>query len=398
MSGAPAHPFRLFFPLAVLHAVADVGIWLPALAGWSGTDGLAAPDGSGHGHGLLFGAYPAVLCGFLLTALPRWTGRAPLPRALSMTLAALWLAGPASLFLYPVARGLPAALFLTALAGVVAWLTLTWGRRRDVKIALLVALLAGAAWLDLLATADELARRVALAAFLGLVMVLGGRIVPSLTAVQLERQGGAALPPRSRRTEFAAAGAAGLALAAWSWAPQAAPTAWLALAAAVAQGARCACWQPWRVLLRPSLVALHAGYACLPGGFALAFLAGLMPGEVPGSLVLHVWGVGAIGLMCLAVMASMIRRHLGPPLMESPGLTAALGLVAAALVARAAAELAGDLREPLLLAAAATWIAGQLVFLARFAPELLLGRPAIRRRDRRSADWAGRASPACRDW
>lgn len=381
MSVRATLPFRPFFMFAALESIVGVSIWLPALAGWDGPESIAGLVAEWHARELLFGAFPATLTGFLLTALPRWTGRGfGLPR-LSAWLATLFLFGPASQLIFPAARPVIAAMYLTILTCVVGYQIRNAGDRRNLKILLLVALLACAGFLDLLAMpgGTDLAFRMALAATLGLVMVLGGRIIPSLTAVHLELHANTNLPARSRQIELAAAATATLALGAWVWMPESISTACLALIAAAGQTARCSRWRPWRTVTRPSIFALHGAYACIPIGFAVVFVKALDPELVSGSVALHLWAIGAIGLMAIAVMSSMIRRHLGRPLTESAALNAALVLLAATLALRTAAELLDPLRETLLFGTLAAWVAAHLLFLARFGRELLLGR-AIHRR------------------
>ncbi|MYB11767.1 MAG: NnrS family protein, partial [Rhodospirillaceae bacterium] len=46
-----------------------------------------------HVHEILFGFVAAAMAGFLLTAVPGWTGRPPLRGLPLAALAALWLAG-----------------------------------------------------------------------------------------------------------------------------------------------------------------------------------------------------------------------------------------------------------------------------------------------------------------
>lgn len=371
----PVLPFRPFFILAVIDSIAAVAVWtLPPSAAALGL--ASAPLAGWHGRELLFGVFPAVISGFLLTALPRWTGTRPHPR-LHIWLAWLWLCGPAVLILAPAWRPVAAAAYLTILTVVIGHRIGASGDRRNDGIALLLALLTGAGFIDLMvpAAADR-ALRLAIAAILGLVMVLGGRIVPSLTAVHCALRGGPELPPRSAGIEVMAAVAATAALAAWLWSPPAAASAGLAAAAAVGQSLRWLRWQPWRARRTPALLALHAGYACLPAGFALVFLHGMAPAAVPAAVALHVWTIGAIGLTCVAVMASMIRRHLGRPLTESSRLNVAFVLLAAALAARAGADFLAPSREPLIAAAAAAWIVAHLLFLAWFAGSLRAARDA----------------------
>jgi aspartyl-tRNA(Asn)/glutamyl-tRNA(Gln) amidotransferase subunit A len=79
--------FRPFFLAASFAAVTLMLAWLAALRGW-----LAA-DVGWHAHEMIFGFAAAVIAGFLLTAVPSWTGA---PRIGPVTLAALvvlWLGG-----------------------------------------------------------------------------------------------------------------------------------------------------------------------------------------------------------------------------------------------------------------------------------------------------------------
>ena len=72
--------FRPFFLGGALWAVIALAVWLAALAGQvtvpSAFDALAW-----HRHEMLFGFVGAVITGFLLTAIPNWTGRLPIAGA-----------------------------------------------------------------------------------------------------------------------------------------------------------------------------------------------------------------------------------------------------------------------------------------------------------------------------
>ena len=83
--------FRPFFLLGALYAVVAVLLWLGLLAGL-----LDAPGGQDplfwHRHEMLFGFASAIIAGFVLTAVPNWTGRLPVAGPLLAALALLWLA------------------------------------------------------------------------------------------------------------------------------------------------------------------------------------------------------------------------------------------------------------------------------------------------------------------
>ena len=84
--------FRPFYLLAAGLAVAWIPLWV---AVWHGH--LALPTGfsplSWHTHEMLFGFTSAVLVGFLLTAVPNWTGRPTITGAPLAGLALLWILG-----------------------------------------------------------------------------------------------------------------------------------------------------------------------------------------------------------------------------------------------------------------------------------------------------------------
>ena len=72
--------FRPFFLGGSIFAASAIVIWIIAYA-------TAAPQIGGrpvldwHIHEMLFGYLAAVVTGFLLTAIPNWTGRLPVQRA-----------------------------------------------------------------------------------------------------------------------------------------------------------------------------------------------------------------------------------------------------------------------------------------------------------------------------
>src|SRR5581483_3882639 len=88
----------------------------------------ALPPLAWHMHEMLFGFAAATVAGFLLTAIPNWTGRLPLQGLPLAVLVALWAAGRAALLLprlgpLPVAAidlSFPAAFLLVVLREILA--------------------------------------------------------------------------------------------------------------------------------------------------------------------------------------------------------------------------------------------------------------------------------------
>ena len=73
-------------------AALSIALWIPQYAG-----DLAVPSAISpldwHIHEMLFGYVSAIVAGFLLTAIPNWTGRLPVCGAPLAGLVTLWLAG-----------------------------------------------------------------------------------------------------------------------------------------------------------------------------------------------------------------------------------------------------------------------------------------------------------------
>ncbi len=72
-----SYGFRPFFLMAALYAGAAILVWLPMFYGELSTASLFAPR-DWHVHEMLYGYVAAVITGFLLTAIPNWTGRLPI--------------------------------------------------------------------------------------------------------------------------------------------------------------------------------------------------------------------------------------------------------------------------------------------------------------------------------
>src|SRR5512145_2981315 len=110
--------FRPFFLAAGLWAPAAMVLWIGYLAGWTGLPTAFGPL-NWHIHEMLFGFAAAAVAGFLLTAIPNWTGRMPLQGVPLIVLASLWLAGriacAVSLWTGPVAAAIADLSFLAVL-------------------------------------------------------------------------------------------------------------------------------------------------------------------------------------------------------------------------------------------------------------------------------------------
>ena len=367
-------PFRAFFFLAALDAIAGVAMWLLTAVGVVSRSWAGAPIEIWHREELLFGMVPAGLAGFLLTALPRWTDRQPISPFQVRALVVLWLAGRASHVAFPVAAKLLAALFIALLALIVFFQVIAARDRRDIKVGILLTLLSLAALAagdQAFDAASEYGSRLGLAAILALSIVIGGRVIPTVTSAALAEPT-ETLPKRlSVWIELFAAVGTAIGLAAWILAPALYATALACAAATIGQAARLLQWRFWRVLPIPGVVVLHVGYAWIPTGFALSAAHLLYPELCNTDAVVHAWAVGVIGVMCLGVWASMIRRQTRAPFEFSVLVSAAYVCVFIAAVARVSAACSASMPMTPLWLGAVTWIAAYVLFLMGFARKLL---------------------------
>ncbi len=373
-----SYGFRPFFLGGALWAALAMILWIGTVTGaWS--IAIAYGPVAWHAHELLFGYVGAVMTGFLLTAIPNWTGRLPVRGGPLLALFGVWLAGRAAMLTSDqIGTVLAAAIdsaFLLALAAVVVREIVTGKNWRNLKTVGLISALAlaniGFHAETILAGAPDYSLRAATALIIGLIMLIGGRIVPSFTRNWLAQQGAKRLPVPFGTMDMRLIGAAAIGLAAWVIAPEAAVTGVLLLAAGAAQAFRLSRWAGLSTWRQPFVFVLHVGYAFVPLGFLLAGSAALWPQAIPPVDALHAWTVGAIALMTLSVMTRASLGHSGRALAAGAG-TAAIYLAAlTAVLARLAVSLLPAFTMPLLDIAALAWIAAFAGFAVFYGPMLV---------------------------
>ena len=373
MAGLLTQGLRPFFLAAALLAAAAVPLW--TLAAWRSESLLDLGfDLVWHSHEMLFGFTGAVLAGFTLTSEPNWTGRPALTGGPLVLLAGLWLvtrlAAP-GLLAAGSWSGLLLALFPLVLAGHTAREIIAGKTWRNLPIAGLIALLAGADLWFLAAhggvgdTAP--AARLGLAALIALITVIGGHIVPALTANWLAaRQTPAVRPgPGMDRLALAVTGAA---LVAWVGWPAHPLTGYLAAGAGLANAFRWARWRGWQCLAEPLISGLHLGYLWLVIGWGLTAAAILWVPSVTHGMAQHAFTAGAIGHMTLVVMSRAALGHNGLPLKADALLSAAIACVFVGAVLRVTANFTGAAAGPVLMIAASLWSLAFLLFFFRILP------------------------------
>jgi uncharacterized protein involved in response to NO len=367
--------FRPFFLIAGAWPVAAVPLWVLAYLGVEPFAGTITRDW--HVHEMLFGYLGGVMAGFLLTAVPNWTGRMPVIGAPLVSLAGLWIAGRAAMLVAPQSpwTAIVDTAFLLVFATMI-WREVLAGRNwRNLPVCLLVSLLAAAnigvhlrmPYPDLASGSERLALGVASL----MIALIGGRITPSFTRNWLIQQRAAILPAAASRFDLAVLISTGVAVAGWIVAPnQKAVGVALALAGA-ANLVRLARWRGETTLAEPLVWILHAGYAWL--GLALVILGGsiLGPDVVPRSAGIHALTVGAIGVMTVAMMTRAILGHTGRARVAGcAGLAIYLLLNVGAVLRIAAAFWPAD-QSLLLGLSSAAWCGGFATFTAIYGPMLV---------------------------
>jgi uncharacterized protein involved in response to NO len=374
-----SYGFRPFFFFGACQAALAVALWLPLLEGEIALPTLFAPR-DWHAHEMLFGYVPAIVTGFLLTAIPNWTGRLPLQGTPLLVLVIVWMAGRLAVTWSAYLGWLPtAAIDLAFLLLVVAAAAreIVAGRNwRNLKVLVPVTALALAnAGFHVEAHVSgtvEFALRAAVAAILILIMLIGGRIVPSFTRNWLVRQNPGRLPLPFGKFDLVALAISVAALCLWTVAPDGIAIGAALGVAAILHVVRLWRWAGLRTAREPLVLVLHVAYAFVPLGFALEGLAAF--GLILHSAGLHSWMAGAAGTMTLAVMTRASLGHTGHEIVAWTGTQAIYGAVVIAALARVGAALFAAWTVSLLHLAALAWIAAFGGFALLYAPILWRGR------------------------
>lgn len=375
-----SYGFRPFFLCAALFAGVAIPIWALILTGWTDSPFRYAPR-DWHVHEMLFGFLPAVITGFLLTAMPNWTDRPPLRGTPLLALVTLWLAGRLMIAMpwpTPLVSALIDTAYLAVLAAIV-WREIVAGKAWDrAPIGIVISLYATANILfhvlTLSGSETDLPERMAVALMMLLLTLIGGRVTPSFTSDYLAERGLPDQIPSFSRYDGLAILLTAVAALSWVIQPQAITTGWFLIIAGLANIVRLSRWRGWATWREPIVLILHVGYGWLAfslliiGGATLGF--GLKPADA-----VHALTTGAVGAMTMAVMTRASLGHTGRP-KEADRLTVLIYmLVNLGALLRVFGPITGLPANLMLGAAAAAWSAAYLLFAAVYGPYLT--RPSL---------------------
>ena len=380
--------FRPFFFGAGVWAVLIMVFWVLILSGLL-TLRTAFDPLSWHAHEFLFGYLSAVVAGFLLTAVPNWTGRLPIVGWSLGGLFALWVLGRIAVCF---------SLMLPSLVVAVADLAM------PVALGLVLAreIVAGKNWRNLIVlgmlavftfanglfhceaatgayAAQGYGLRLGLGTAVMMIAVIGGRVVPSFTRNWLVKRAAGRLPtPPMQRFDKAALLAMLIALLLWVVLPDHLVTGVALLLAGFAHAVRLARWAGYRTGQEPLVTVLHIAYGFVPLGSLAIGAEILWPGTFGAASAQHLWMAGAIGLMTLAVMTRATLGHTGQPLMAGAATVAIYVAMMVAVLARFGAGYWPSDAAWLHNVAGLGWIVAFGGFVVVYGP-LLLRLPADKR-------------------
>jgi uncharacterized protein involved in response to NO len=358
-----SYGFRPLFLAACFWSTIVMGMWIAMLAGYLSLPTALDPI-SWHVHEFLYGYLPAVIAGFLLTAVPNWTGRLPIIGTRLLVLVLTWMIGRvAILFSDPLGVYITAAIdlsFLILLSFVIGREVIAGRNWRNLKVLILGGALAYSGF----------GARLGVAVAIFLIALIGGRIVPSFTRNWLARTKPGRLPVPFNHFDAVCIIISGTALFLWVVMPENISVAFLFLITGVLNTMRFVRWAGDRTLAEPLVSILHVGYAFVPIGFLLIGLAILLPTMIPVSAAYHAWTAGAIGTMTLAVMTRASLGHLSMPLHATKGIVFIYISVIIAALTRIVSGV-GLASGLFLNLSAGAWLCAYISFVFIYGPLLL---------------------------
>jgi uncharacterized protein involved in response to NO len=376
------YAFRPMFLAAGTWAVVTIAVWLAMFLGYLQLPTRFDPL-AWHIHEMLFGFVMAAVAGFLLTAIPNWTGRLPVRGRPLALLAGLWLLGR---IVCLISAELPAWLAIVAdlsfpvvLLAVAAREIIAGRNWRNLPMTAPIAVFIVA---DLLMHLESLGFtvpsglgwRLGLAAPILLISVIGGRIIPSFTRNWLFKRHSARLPAAHSAIDSAAIGLLCAGLIIWAAFPDLRFAGVLLVIAAALNAWRLARWAGGATWAEPLLFILHVGYAWVVIGVVLLGLSILGAG-VPVASAIHALTAGAIATMILAVMPRVTLGHTGRDLTTNRATVAIFVLINVAAISRVCASWHPDDMMILLALSAICWIAAFALFEIVYGPMLLTRQP-----------------------
>lgn len=383
-----SYGFRPFFLFGALWAAIAMTLWIMMISGLAHLPTRLDPV-SWHAHEFLFGYLGAIIAGFLLTAVPNWTGRLPVVGWQLAGLFTVWVAGRimiATSALFPLLLPETVDLLFPILLVIVILREIIAGKNwRNLVVLILLTVFTLANLLFHVEArrgefaAQGLGLRMGVAATLMMISIIGGRIIPSFTRNWLVKKGKADLPaPPMQPFDKAALVVTVATLLGWIVFPTSTVVGAALIGAGVLQFARLVRWKAYHVLSEPLLWVLHLGYLFVSLGALMEGFGILFPDLFAVGAAQHLWMAGAFALMTLAVMARATLGHTGQDLSAGSGSIVMFLCIIGSVVCRVCAGHWPDLASQLYAVSAAFWISAFVGFVAIYGALLLKPKPQSR--------------------
>ena len=368
--------FRPFFALACLSGLSLPVLWALIFSGTLTPPPAPFSPSQWHAHEMFFGFGWAVLGGFLLTSTKNWvkvrgyhgTALIVLVAAWLLERAGMWFAGE----LPPLIFRLASNLFLATIVAMLLWTLIRHHRDdsfRDNYFFLIILPLFLVAK-NLLLSADHFQTGAAMTLALFRVAFL---LMLERTLTQFMKNALQADILRNRVLDTAIKLLALLLVAATLLPAQ--MSSWLALLLALLLGVRFAFWQPHLALRRLDIGIMSLGYLAIVAQLLLQLVEQAGQPAWIGSLSMHVFTFGAMGLIIPAMLIRIANGHTGRKVVFDGLDKGVLWIMIAGFVLRIVVpqiDPAGYLRWISL--AAACWFACFAILGWRYIPYLLQAR------------------------
>ncbi len=370
--------FRPFFLATGVSAFVLVLNWVLSLLGYIDIYSDFNPI-NWHAHEMIFGMASAAIAGFLLTAVPNWTGRMPLQGWPLIGLFSLWLAGRIVMYAGSVSSPEITAVidvsFLVTLLGVLLREIIAGRNWRNLPITVVLGLLAAANILSHVEALgylqnDGMSYRMAIAVVISLISLIGGRIIPSFTRNWLSKQNAAQLPQPFGKLDVSALVITVGSLVAWIVIPDHFWTAIALICAGFVNMLRLVRWQGLRTSREPLVWSLHLGFLWLPIGLILIGASYFFE-SIPTSAGIHALTAGAIAGMILAVMTRATLGHSGRGLSADKATTVIYLLIFVAALTRVLAPITPIDFQTLLTISLVAWCGAFGLFCVHYGAMML---------------------------
>ena len=369
--------FRSFFIVAGIWATLAVPFWILNYFGL-----LIVADNFDillwHQHEMLYGFIAAAITGFILTAIPNWTGRLPIKNKPLGFLVFLWIVGRIGFLTISIFGAKVVALmdlpFLIVLVLVILREIVSGKNWRNLPVIILISLftlgniLVHLQLLDVIESA-ELGIRLSIFVLSILLALIGGRIVPNFTRNWLSQNQVNRFPSGAGIFDKVCLVSLVVFVIAQIITPYHQLTSLLSLLAGLLHGIRLIRWKVWLTLSEPLIWILHVGYMWLSVALVLIGLAGLTD-FVPYTSSYHALTIGAFSTMILGVMTRVSLGHTGRTLKATFGTTTIYVFITIASVLRVSESFLNDSRNLILSFSGIFWTLSFALFVFIYFPIL----------------------------